>query len=841
MLKQCDTVPWHEDGISSFIDVIESQAVSVYQLRTLREPTHRFSWLREDKTFKDWQAHKQTHFLHIHGSPSISEAAEYAFGVLDEARDSTFSDKPMYFKFDRCDIRRNSIGAMANTFLSQILSRRRTSPASLIKDLEPPDFSDCWTDKDAFIFLAKIRKCLGNAGQVKWILDGLDQCDESGHWLLSEILGVAARSEQFFKVIVTSVDDEYIRTALSEFPEINLSKHKMVQTAGGTHPRSDFALLTEVLQDRPQLGSIESKIRELVHSCGDDDQLRRLLLEWLRSSRFALGRAVEKEIQFLTPPSPKKLMQRMLESVTEDRRSWARKFILWVMHAVRPLAPAELAIVLAVDEASEEPTIELHAYLDIMEEIMDCFGPLFVVENGEVHVGHPCAREIFSSENAPSDDHRPWYVLHNPRECHREIVDVCLHYLALPDVQDQMVVACKASPNTQPILEGKSDLLSYAIQFWPQHYRLGDVTNSTGNASKTFSKFLGVKKALQQWAAAKWYFSNPHIRSNKSFLSSLPIIASLGLETLVVDLIGSMNQKEKDKVVPLALTEAAQNGHRNVVQTLMKASDIGESGYLEAIVAAARSGQFDILGSLLKYVWAEFKDIKLPSVITSRMAFFAADALLEAHLKAAADANPPAQSDCAPPIYVAAMRNNLSTVNLLLKQGANPDIPNTNWKNCLPIIVAAKHGHSLMVKRLVEAGASVDGKDSEGKPSLWWASLLGQYKAVQALIDTNADKSSVEVSLTEEMDWPIFLLAADTFLKCTRALLTYGVDPNVPTMTNYPRYALGCAAFEGSAEMCRHCGELYRCPCRQLRGQRRTLAVLSHSPPCCLQQLGLTA
>jgi ankyrin repeat protein len=808
VLKPRDIVPWRRDGISPFIHVFESQAVPVYQLKPLQDLTHRFDWLGEDKTFKDWQAHQQTHFLHIHGSPNISEAAEYAFGVLDEARvldtrDDMIFNKIMYFKFDRHDIRRNSVGAMANTFLSQILSRFRTTPSSLIKDFEPPDFSDCWTDKDAFIFLDKIRRCLGYRGQVNWILDGLDQCDESGHWLLSEILGVAARSEQLFKVIITSVDDKYICDALSEFPEIDLRKHRTVQPTGETHPGSEFALWAEVLQDRPKLGLMESKIRELLHSCGDDDQLRRLLLEWLRGSRFASGRAVEKEIQFLTPPSPKKLIQRLLESVKEDRRPWARKLIMWVMHAVRPLTPAELEIALVVNEASDESTVDLNASLDIMEEIKDCFGPLFVVENGEVHLGHPATREIFSPENTASDDHRPWYVLHDPREGHREIVTVCLYYLTLPGVQNRMVIACKASPNTQPILEGKSDILSYAIQFWPQHYRLGYVTSSTGDVSKAFSRFLD-DKALQRWAGANWYFSNPHIRSDKSFLSPLPIIASLGLEALVIDLIKSMNQKEKDKIVPFALTEAAQNGHRTVVQSLMKASEIGESGYLEATVVAARSGQFDILADLLKHVWAEFKDIKLPSIITSRMAFFGADALLDAHLKAGADANPPAQSDYAPPIYVAAMRNNLTAVDVLLKQGANPDVSNTNWKDCLPIIAAAKNGHSSMVKKLVDAGASVEGKDAEGKPSLWWASFLGQHKAVQALIDAKANRSSVEVSLTEKLDWPIFIsTAGSAFMKCNRALLAYGVNPNIPTTKGYPKYALGWAASQGHAEMCR--------------------------------------
>jgi len=51
------------------------------------------------------------------------------------------------------------------------------------------------------------------------------------------------------------------------------------------------------------------------------------------------------------------------------------------------------------------------------------------------------------------------------------------------------------------------------------------------------------------------------------------------------------------------------------------------------------------------------------------------------------------------------MRNNIAIVDILLEAGANPAVPNTNWKNCPPILVAAKFGHADMVKRLVKAGA----------------------------------------------------------------------------------------------------------------------------------------
>jgi ankyrin repeat protein len=805
LTKKTVTVPWLHDGISPFIEVIESQASPVYPLKTTLGPGHKFGWLGQNEVFQKWRNHRGTYFLHIHGSLGISEAAEYAFQELEAGRDKTGFNTILYFKFDRHDIRRNSIGAMANTFLSQIFGQCRESPASLIGDFEPPDFRQCWTDKDAFFFLNKIRIDLGNTGQVKWIFDGLDQCDESSYWFLSEILGIAARSEQSFKVLITSFDDKYIREALSEFPAIDLRDHvKTIDPAGGNPSGPDFALMSEVLQDRPQFCHIESEIRDLVNSCGDDDQLRRLLLEWLRVTRSVpTKRAMEQEIRMLSPPSPKKVFERILETVTEDRRPWARKVIMWALRSIRPLTPQELEIALTLDEALGESTLESITHLDIMWEINECFGPLFVMENGEVQLGHPSAREVFSPENAPVEDDRPWYVLDAPEESHRKAVEICLRYLALPGVQDQMVAACKASPNTQPILEGQSDLLSYAIQFWPQHYQLGYSTVPAVQATENVSNFLRDRKGLKYWAAANWYFSNSHIRSDRSFLSPLPILASLGLEKLVVDLIKGQ-EPERDKLVALALTEAARHGRRAIVQTLMKASNIDQSGYLEAIVAAARSGEFDILGDLFNHAKAEFKEIQWPSMLTSRIAFFGLGDLLKSLIKAGTDANPPAQSDCSPPLHCAVMRNNTAAVDILLEHGADPAVPNINWHNCPPILVAAKFGHAAMVKRLVKAGASVEGHGCTQKTALWLATLLGQHEALETLVDAGADKRSVEVTLTEELDWPIFLSAARySFPKCLWSLLHYGVNPNTKALKYYPTNALGWAALAGNADICR--------------------------------------
>ena len=132
LTEKCNPVPWRNDRMSQSIEAIDSQAVQVYPLKTLCDVPHAFIWLSENPVFKEWRNNRHNYFLHIHGSSGIREAAEYGLQAAENGRNALF--EILYFRFDRHDIRRNSIGAMANSFISQILSQTRDSPSSLVKD-----------------------------------------------------------------------------------------------------------------------------------------------------------------------------------------------------------------------------------------------------------------------------------------------------------------------------------------------------------------------------------------------------------------------------------------------------------------------------------------------------------------------------------------------------------------------------------------------------------------------------------------------------------------------------------------------------------------------------------
>lgn len=158
--------PSYTDGISPIIDVLESHAAPVYGLKSIYDPVHKFAWLETNEVYRQFREDRHTCFLHIYGSFDISEAATYAFKSLNEHRDNKTVEEILYFKFNKYDIRYDSIGSMANTFLNQTFSKTRIPSTDLGEAFEPPDFSDCWTDQDAFVFLDKIRRCLGWAWKV---------------------------------------------------------------------------------------------------------------------------------------------------------------------------------------------------------------------------------------------------------------------------------------------------------------------------------------------------------------------------------------------------------------------------------------------------------------------------------------------------------------------------------------------------------------------------------------------------------------------------------------------------------------------------------------------------
>jgi ankyrin repeat protein len=681
---------------------------------------------------------------------------------------------------------------MARTFVVQTLSQISSSLSTIFRDIQPPDFSDCWTDKDAFLFLDRIRRDLGRVGDVIWILDGLDHCDESSHWFISEILSIAELSEQSFKILITTEDDSHIRESLSHFPVIDLTRST---DDLGEEAKLDF--LSSLYQERPQFHHVEPALCHLLASCRDDNLLRDLLREWLVISPcHSTIKALEEELESLTPLSATVIFEKALDTVAEGKRPWARNLIMWLLRSARPLSPGELASALTLDHLMDL-TFEPSPSTDLMRDAKHCLGPLISVDDGFIRLSHPGGRDVFTS--VKPNNHSPWYTLSSPDEDHRTIADLCARHLSLPKVQEEILNACRGSFRANPIFESPLNISSYAIQYWRWHYHQGYPTGNSIPLTLNMTNFLQDEKSLRCWAAANWHFSNLHMRAKSSFITSLPIVASLGFDKLVASTVETPSFKDTVSV-SLAITEAARHGHEKVVEVLLRNSSLELSDCLGAMITASRSAEFGVCRVLVGYAIEHFEKIQWPGFLTSRLAYLGPADLLETILQAGADTDV-TNPRYPPPIHCAIAGNSHEAVKSLKSHGADLDFINTNWKDTPPLLVAAKFGRVNMIKTLETA--AIDKQDKGGATALWTAAITGQHAVMEALLVAGADRTILEVPLTEKDELAMFTMADLSLSKCLDIALKYEVNPNCKVSGRHPSTALGVAAKRGFTSICR--------------------------------------
>ncbi|KAG4254421.1 hypothetical protein FPRO03_06761 [Fusarium proliferatum] len=789
--KRISSFPWEDDKLSRIMGAIMHQAPPIYPFKF--NTTRGFDWIDEHDTMTKWLKSWGLALLHIHGTSSISNVAQHVYEGI--AGKSSYFRCILYFKFDKHDIRRNSIGAMANSFLLQVLSQIRESPNDKMPDIEPPDFSDCWTDKDAFFFLEKLMGDITTHGQIHWIIDRLDQCDDSSGLFLSMVSNMAKNSEQHFKILVTTIDDSQIREALSEFPSIDLREHPPAADVVETIVL-DF--MTELCHARPQYRHVEQEIRQLLESCGDDDLLRHLLLEWLLVAPCASTKsALERELSLLTPLSPAKIFERCLDAVSESSRPWARKVLMWMSLSFRPLTPEELGSALSLG-ASTDPVSEQETYGNLMWDIENCLGPMIILENGQAQFRHPAARDFLTTTHDTTARNRPWYAWNSLEEGHREIADACAGYLTLSSTQEKILAACRTCPVDQRIFEYPSDITSYAVEFWPLHYQLGYLEVSPKPKTSSITNFFNDGAALKRWDAARWFLSNPHIRWDQCSLSHVPVIASIGDESSFKTWIQSQEPEERD--ISQALIEASRYGHSDIVKLLLQKSSTSADVCLEAIMVAARSGKLGTLDILLLYAKENLHVTQWPSMLISRLAYLGSAEHLKAILQAGADAKS-TDPNCSPPLHCATVRDDTAAFDTLIEHGADPAAINFNWIDTPPIVVAGRYGCAKIVDRLAKA-ALIEAQDQKGRNALWYAGGRGHHAVFQALINAGAN-TEVLTANVRELRPALIPISGAPYPKCLKSVLDAGVDINSKLRETHAFHALGIAARSGHVEICR--------------------------------------
>jgi ankyrin repeat protein len=146
------------------------------------------------------------------------------------------------------------------------------------------------------------------------------------------------------------------------------------------------------------------------------------------------------------------------------------------------------------------------------------------------------------------------------------------------------------------------------------------------------------------------------------------------------------------------------------------------------------------------------------------------------------------------PIHLAAKFNSVKAIELLIKQGASVETPDTN--GFTPIAIAAKWNVVEVINYLLDNGISPNAIDSNGTLALQTALRAGAFTAARLLMDKGADWQKLDFDDSS----PLIMATTKGDSDVVKMLIEWGFDPNLPGAGL--KRPLHYAAFYGNDYIC---------------------------------------
>ncbi|KAM0212656.1 hypothetical protein ACHAQI_004612 [Fusarium lateritium] len=708
--------------------------------------------------------------------------------VFDSTRRSgdvtDYGGSIFYFEFDKRDKRRNTIRSMLLTYINEMSWRDacRDSGVGTVHWLfESFEYYGCWS----LPFLFKLFQCLrthSTREHLTVFLARFDDCVEDERiWFLNEVLDERSRVDRAYRLVITSSDPD--TSLLNVAPEVQiLTKKDFPEEPRGfaTDEKAIHACgltpsLQALLDRRPVLNSLRKPLEILIGECQSSPQLGFRIVDWL--SNFGRGMPIEviaATIEKLRPVTPESVLNTFIGSLSKGKRDWAVLVYQWVKYTMEPLTIEALAHALAVSTSSEDVTLADIDYTQFTADIDASFAGILGMEGRDIKFSHALFQDISLAGLGGTDGEQPSFV-------HGEIARTCLEYLMHSQVQTRYrylaVENYGGDPSIRPLFIPREGLLEYAVQYWPEHYRLAGSQRPQALAVK----LLQDTRARKKWAEAFYLLSNPFTRLQRSHFSPLPSMAALGMK----DLVTHQLDLEKDSTwlrtdTWLAITEAARHGYSEVLSTLLNhleflGDGVEDEKYLQdALLWAALPDNEDVLSLLIKKA-NSIDGFKWSGDLYDRAAFSGSTALISALIGSGLDVDLHNSQTDDPAMYTATVWNQPSIAKLLLDAGTDFNSKGNVGRTC--ILWAAVMCRPEIVQLMLEAGANVEDKDENGVSVVNTAISFGDKESLKIAIAAGADFTSGDDLADSNTNCPIIHAADWGRPGCLRILLEKGADP----------------------------------------------------------------
>ncbi|KAI0539493.1 putative ankyrin repeat protein [Xylaria digitata] len=735
---------------------------------------------------------KGPRLMHIHGEgnslANISELSRLLYTVI-------------YFEFDQFDSRYRTISSMLIYFINALVWRFWADHKSFITE-ELTFLSDTrsWSSEDLYHLYTVLRdNDAWAAHELTFFIGCFDQClEDQQQWFLKHILEDQSYSDAEYRMILSTLNSGGLPVgSIPDEARINLVHCPAIGGANSRSTRELQSRLAGLIARRPIYKDFQLQLESLLEECRDAPYLGRIILTWLGNYHRGKPKSeIANKINKLSPVTPQNIVHVFIHSLAPEPRSKASHVFNWIKHASEPWSPEALTEALAVHEfRDEEPLLSDLDVEGTMSDVEETFCGIIISQNRNVKFSHTSFYNLPEvGIERPSEE---WASRANST-----IAETCLRYFQLRVVQDRLKGFCQENLEGGPwvtpldvaiIYHSRLNMAEYAVRFWPRHYRDSGRFKPTNLVHDLFAS----RESRVAWEIPFWLLSNTFTRLQRSYISTLPVLAMLELDDLVKEKIASeMGRPSFQKDCWFAITEAARMGNKNITQQLLRLVAVDEEELQTALFWATAGNNVAIVDALLGKI-QDLKTFKWPESIIIRAAASGLDNLLYVILKSGYDINKTSNYWRAPLGAVIAWFDRVPTMKILLDSEPKPDMTLGDKDGDTPMMVAIKRGNPHMMDLLLQYAPIIDvEKGRMLEIALKWS----KHRAVGIIIEANADLVNVNL-LTLHLGPPL-VAAADWGLRgCVHALLNNGANPNVECVTGSALYKAVARNHQDIAEI----------------------------------------